>query len=76
MPRADESSSVLSEGSTVLSPLSTVVYSFPKASVGQAARVHASDGPATRVWPESVNDPPQVLQSTRVDKRPLAKVSV
>jgi hypothetical protein len=44
--------------------------------VGHAARVHAIKGPAVNVSPDNVNVPLHMLQSSRVDRRPSAKVSV
>ena len=75
-PRADDNTSVLLDSVTVLSPLSSFVYVLSNSIVGHAARVHASAGPAVRVWPDSVNPPPHTLQSARVDSLPSAKVNV
>jgi hypothetical protein len=76
VPRGDDSTSVPPDNTTELSPASNRVYSFSNAIVGHAARVHASAGPAVSVSPARANVPPQVLQSTRVDSRPSAKVKV
>ena len=46
------------------------MYTDSNAIVGHAARVHASAGPAVSVLPVRVKEPPQVLQSARVDSRP------
>jgi hypothetical protein len=43
--------------------------------VGHAAAVHASKGPAVSVCPDNENVPLHLLQSSRVDRRPSAKVS-
>ena len=75
-PRADDSTSVPPASVSVLSPLNKVMYASPNAIVAQAARVHASTGPAVRVCPDSANAPLQMLQSNRVDKRPSSKVTV
>jgi hypothetical protein len=61
---------------TELSPLNNEVYAFSKALVEQAARVHASAGPAVKVCPDSTNAPLHMLQSARVDRRPSANVNV
>ena len=73
-PRVDDRTRLLPDIVTVLSPLSNAVYVFSKAMVGQAARVHANAGPAVSVSPDSVNAPPQMLQSARVERRPSANV--
>jgi hypothetical protein len=75
-PRGDAITSVLPDSDTALSPPSSFVYVFSNAMVGHAARVHASNGPATSVWPVSVYGPLQLLQSARVDSAPLVKVTV
>ncbi len=75
-PRADDSASVPPDSVTMLSPLNKPVYVFSNVIVGQAARVHASAGPAVMVRPDNANAPLHVLQSTRVDRRsvPIVKV--
>ena len=73
-PRADDKTRPLPDIVTVLSPDSNAVYMFSKAMVGQAARVHASAGPAVSVSPDSVNAPLHMLQSARVERRPSANV--
>jgi len=75
-PRADDSTSVPPGRVTVVSPLNKLVYAFPNVMVGQAARVHASTGPAVRVCAENANAPLHMLQSTRVDSRSAAMVKV
>ena len=75
-PRSDDNTSVPCESVTELLPPSKLVYAFSNAMVGHAARVHASAGPAVSVCPDSANAPLHVLQSTRVDRRPSASVSV
>ena len=75
-PRADDSTSVPPDSVTMLSPLNKSVYLSPNIIVGQAARVHASTGPAVRVCPDKANAPLHMLQSTRVDSRSVAMVKV
>ena len=75
-PRPEDSSKVPLDNLTVLCPLSRLTYASPKAIVEQAARVHANTGPTVKVSAESVNGPPHVLQSTRVDSWPMANVTV
>ena len=60
----------------VLSPLNKLRYTFSNAMVGHAARVQAIAGPAVRVCPDTVKAALHELQSARVDKRPVAKLSV
>jgi hypothetical protein len=67
-PRTEDSTSVLADTVTVLSPLNKLVYTFSNAIVEHAARVHASAGPAVRVCPDSVKAAPHELQSALVDK--------
>src|SRR5262245_26538706 len=56
-PRTDESVSVPLDNATVLLPANNVVYAFSNAIVGQAARVHASTGPAVSVSSDRMNAP-------------------
>jgi hypothetical protein len=75
-PRTDDNTSVSLDSVTALSPPSNSVYALSNAIVGHAARVHANAGPAVRVCPDNANSPLHTLQSTRVDSRPSANISV
>jgi hypothetical protein len=75
-PRPEDSSNVPLDNLTVLCPLNRLTYASPNAIVEHAARVHANTGPTVNVSAESVKAPPHVLQSTRVDSWPMAKVTV
>ena len=75
-PRGELKTSVPPDTVTVLCPARIEVYALSNAIVAQAARVQARFGPAVSVSPASVNDPPHVLQSARVDNRPSASVNV
>ena len=75
-PLAEDSTRAPPDNVAACSPSNTRVYAVSNAIVGHAARVHASPGPTVSVCPESANAPLHVLQSTRVDRRPSAKVTV
>lgn len=70
VPRLDVSVRLWSVALAWCSPASNETTALSYDAVAQAARVHASAGPTVNLPSFSVNDPVQVLQSTRTDARP------
>jgi hypothetical protein len=72
VPRLELSIRVLLVAVISCEPLRIPTAALSKAAVAHAARVHASPDPITSDDPDSMNDPLQVLQSTRAETRAAA----
>ena len=76
VPLEESSVSELPVSVIMLSPASTDVNRFANSIVAQAARVQASTGPTANEFPDIEKLPLHMLQSTRLETLPSAKVSV
>lgn len=74
VPRLELSIRVLLVAAISCEPPRIPTTALSKAAVVHAARVQASAGPITIDDPDSMNDPLQVLQSTRADTREASNV--
>jgi hypothetical protein len=74
-PRIELSIRVLLVAAISCEPLRILTAALSNAAVAHAARVQASPGPIITEDPDSMNDPLQVLQSTRADTRDASNVT-
>ncbi len=75
VPRIELSIRVLLVATISCEPPRIPTTALSKAAVAHAARVQASPGPIISEDPDSMNDPLQLLQSTRADMRDASNVT-